>query len=270
MYSERKRRKKALLALKNRLFAIIYAGRLAGKPIKRIHKELYDATINSKRPQEGKYVLALAIKLANKAHKLPDSGAEGLAAAIIDLFDRTKSNEKARKIIDSRLLAEAEREKAEVLRDSIEENRENGKWFYLASSHKDCAEDHKPYQGRLYVDEKAPQSAIDYAKSKGLWTVQWVMGAPAWFVTRPYCRHYFVALTEREVRKRTLAKLKKRYRTHSKVGDRELQTPAKATLEFYEDRLRMYRAMYRERPSEKLKAKILKTELLVRKWRERR
>lgn len=164
-------------------------------------------------------------------------------------------------------MKETEKRKDVIIKDYIEKNRDQGKWFYLASSHNDCAEDHKDYQGRLYVDNTAPKEIMNYARSRNFLSLQWVMGDPVWFITRPNCRHYFVALSEEEVRKKSLKHLKKKYKTHSEEGDRDLATPKTEAIKEYTDRLRLLRALYNEYPTDKLKAEILKTELLLKKWK---
>ena len=235
---------------------------------RKIHKQLFDLTINQKPAYQDKYLLGFAIKLTNKAKKIPSAGLDILAVALFDMFHKDKSNDKAKKIINHQIDTDAEQEKQVELDKFIDKSRKNGEWFYLASSHGDCAEDHKPYQGRLYCDEKAPADVLEYAKSRGLYTMQWVTGKPAWFVTRPYCRHYFVSLTESQVRGKTLKRLRRKYKTHTKVGNLSLQTPAKAAIAEYEDRLKMLRALYNEYSSQKIKAEILKTEILLKKWKK--
>ena len=253
--------------MKNKYFAIIYKGCINNDTAKQIHKQLYQATINEKPVYQDKFLLGFAIKLSNKAKKINAAGLDLLAVALLDLFIRDKSNEKAKKVINHRIDTAAENQKLEKLDDFIKDSKENNKWFYLASSHNDCAEDHKPYQGRLYVDRDAPEEIIDYARSRGLYTMQWVTGKPVWFVTRPYCRHYFVSLSLDEVKNKSLKKLRHKNKTHTKVGNLDLQTPAKRAVEEYTDRLKLLRALYREFPSRKLKNDINKTELLIKKWK---
>lgn len=235
-------------------------------PSKKIHKALYDETINRKPQYADKFLLGMMIKMANRAKKLRAKDKGELAGLIYSLFHDSKINAKAKKLINHDTMVIAENEKANIIEDFIEHNRDNSKWFYLASSHDDCAVDHKPYQGRLYIDEKAPESAMAYARSKNLKTMQWVMGAPAWFITRPNCRHYFVALTEGEVIGKNLKRAKRRYKTHTKEGNRQYQTPAHAAVEEYRDRLRFLRALYREYPTQRIKNEAVKTELLLKKW----
>lgn len=228
-------------------------------------------TINQKPVYRNKILLGFAIKLANKAKKVQVTGGTGLdllAIALLDMLKKYDANEKAKKIINHQTTLEAEKEKEGAIDDFMKASRQNGEWFYLASSHGDCAEDHKPYQGRLYVDRDAPEKEMDYARSRSLLTVQWVMGGPAWFITRPHCRHYFVSLKLDDVKGKTLRKLTRKNKTYTKKGNLDFQTPAKAALSDYEDRLKLLRALYREFPTEKLKREIVKTEMLIKKWKK--
>ena len=191
-----------------------------------------------------------------------------LAIALFSLLKTGKYNDKAKKIINHQAQVEAEKEKDGAIDDFLEKSRKNGEYFYLASSHGDCAEDHKPYQGRLYVDKDAPEDVIQYARDRKLYTVQWVMGKPAWFITRPHCRHYFVSLTEKQVRGKTLKQLSRRHNTYTKKGNTDFQTPAKAAVEEYSDRLRMLKALYWTYPIDSIKNDITKTEFLIKKWKK--
>ena len=266
-YQKQTNQKKQLLILKNKYLAIIYSGCLKNKPVKKIHKELLTATINNKKVEPDKYLLGMMIKTSNKAKKLSAESTGLLALAIFDLFKKTNINDKAKKLINYDLRKKTEKEKDKIIDDFIEENRSNDKWFYLASSHNDCAEDHKDYQGKLYIDNKAPDDIKMYAMKHNIKTIQWVMDSPVWFITRPNCRHYFVALTEKQAKYKPLKRLTKKYKTHNKEGDRDFATPRTIAIEEYEDRLKMLKALYNEYPIDKIKKEILKTQMLLKKWR---
>lgn len=229
---------------------------------------MFDATINKKPQYQDKYLLGFAIKLTNKAKKISAVNVDLLAAALLQLFKDNRSNDKAKKIINQRTQHTAEKEKLQKLDDFIDDAYNAGEFFYLASSHSDCAEDHKAYQGRLYVDNRAPEEIMDYARKRGLRSMQWVIGKPVWFITRPNCRHYFVSLTLSQVTGKTLKKLSRKYKTHTKVGDYKFQTPAKAALEEYEDRLKMMNSLYWVFKTQGLKNEITKTKLLIKKWKK--
>ena len=81
----------------------------------------------------------------------------------------------------------------------VKTGQENGVIFYIAAYFGDCAKDHVEYQGKIYVDKNwesnAPKDRLEeirsYINSHDVKTVQEVMEAPAYFTTRPNCRHYF-------------------------------------------------------------------------------
>ena len=255
------------MSLKNKYLAIIYSDCLKKKPIHRIHKDLYDATINAKKVEPDKFLLGMMLKLSNRARKISAESEGLLAVLLFDLFRSNKVNDKAKKIINHDSMEKTEKQKQVAVKDYIEESRDLGKWFYLASSHNDCAEDHLDYQGKMYIDNQAPDEIKIYAMNHGYKTIQWVMDSPAWFITRPNCRHYFVSIPTEKVYKYKIKTLKRKYKTHNKEGDRDFATPASIAIEEYTDRLRFLKALYAEYPIEKIKNEILKTEMLLRKWK---
>ena len=236
-----------------------------GEKLSSIHKKLYNETIKS--DVKDKILLASAIKTANKAKKIHARKDESLALLIYLLYKRDKINHKMKKIINYDTMKQAESEKNDELDKFIDKNRKNAKYFYLASSHNDCAEDHKDWQGRLYVDDRAPSEIIDYAKQRNLYTIQYIMGEPVWFITRPNCRHYFVSLSMNDVDNNSIKSLKKKYKTHSIEGDRQYSTPYSEPIEEYSDRLKLLRALDRQHTTQELRNDILKTELLLKKWK---
>lgn len=80
----------------------------------------------------------------------------------------------------------------------------DGTIFYLCSYHTPVAEDHKPYQGKIYVDrywrslisDDLYVAVLRYIKKNDIVTVQEIMGPPVYLTTRPYCRHYFIPLSD--------------------------------------------------------------------------
>ena len=239
--------------LKTKYLTTIYRDVLNKKPVSEIHKALKELTING-----DKRLLNLAIKVANKAkardQKQPQ---DQLALSFVLLFTKFAYNYKANLIINERTREDDDKHKQELLEVML---KNNDKPFYMASWHKDSAEDHKDWQGKLYYDANATGEALEYAKSHGLRTLQWVTGKPVYFVTRPYCRHYFVQYSLEEVKQGVKPRTRK-------VGDRRLQTPAMANMDYYKDRLEQYEALYRVFPIPKLKDMINKTKLLIKKWK---
>ena len=175
-------------------------------------------------------------------------------------------NDNGNKIINYHLRKYEDKGKEEVIKETIKQNRKDKIYFYVASWHKDSAKDHEYYQGKVYVDEKYPQELESFVISHNIQTIQWVMGKPVYFITRPHCRHYFQA-------KETDKILQGRYRApKKKIGDRAFQTPAGRTtetkVELYRERLRILQDMYKKQPHAKLRDMILKTKLLIKKWEE--
>ena len=79
--------------------------------------------------------------------------------------------------------------------------------FFLCSIHDKAAEDHKPYQGLIYIDRfwrtkvsgELYYAVLSYVRNRGIRTVQWVMHEPVWMTTRPNCKHYFIPLKTEDV-----------------------------------------------------------------------
>lgn len=76
--------------------------------------------------------------------------------------------------------------------------------FYLASEHPDCADDHKDYQGKIYIKdswrtiikqkELIPKIEA-FINQKRIMTIEKAIAQPIWLSTRPNCRHYFMPIT---------------------------------------------------------------------------
>ena len=83
------------------------------------------------------------MKVANKSyksinhHKTKDENADFLLL----LFTRNHYNSKIRKLINHETMEDAEESKEKVVKDYIKNSRNVERWFYLASSHNDCAKD---------------------------------------------------------------------------------------------------------------------------------
>lgn len=237
---------------------------LKDKPIREIHKALLKATLNQKR------IFAFMVKVANRAVKTVNPKAETSANAVLllFLFNKQHYNSKIKRVINKELVDKAEDRKQKVVSDYIDKSRDAEKWFYLASSHNDCAADHLDWQGKIYYDAKAPDDIVRYAKRHGYQTIQWVMDAPVYFITRPNCRHFFRAFPINIVKQYSAKQLTKRYKMHRMDGDKSLATPQKVAVEEYEDRLKMLESMYREQPTVHLRREIDKTRLLIKKWKK--
>ncbi len=262
--------KKTLLNQKNQYLTTIYNDVIKHEPIRKIHRHLLNITINPNKP-----LLAYMLKLSNRVKKL-DKGAgqyygtgglDVLAVAILSLFSKQAVNYAASKIVHTEVRKYESEAKIKVLDNQWKQNRLDGKIFYIASSHKDSAKDHAPYQGKIYVDRYWHNYDTDgslgkFIRENDIRTVQWVTGAPVYFITRPNCRHYFETYSIEDV-------LNGEYKVpHRKIGDKRLQTPKAANLQYYEDRLRLLENMYKKYPTDNLRRQIEKTKLLITKWKK--
>lgn len=262
--------KQRLLNQKNQYLAIIYNETLKHKSVRDIHRELLKVTINP-----NKLLLGYMLKLANRVKKL-DKGAgqyygtgglDVLAVAILQLYSKQAVNYAASKVVHYEVRKYESEQKEIILNDTFKENRANGRIFYVASKHADSAADHKPWQGLVYVDRYWHNYDTDgrlgkYIRDNNIRTVQWVTGKPVWFITRPNCRHYFTTYSIDEI-------LGGKFSVpNRKIGDRRMQTPREANLQYYQDRLRLLYTMYNKYKTDLLKRQIDKTRLLITKWKK--
>lgn len=308
--------KKQLAELKNKYLVDIYSGLAKGADVKAIHQQLYEDTINSKL--SGKAVnnemlktamsaaSALKRKVGSNEYALnyvktrygdeaeQMTGVELLAIFAFDLIDRNKIEKRlSHDIVKAADKTEGDF-KQEIMDGSIADNRamETPRIFYLASRHKDSASDHADYQGKVYIDEqwrsvvkdKELQREIsEYIKQNNIHTLQWVMGAPVWFITRPNCRHYFKTVDTDEILATPKTKLLEKYKMRTAIGDRQyLQTinhstskqwyedirNAQLLLEKYKERLNLHKQMYAAVKNPIVKNAINKDRMLIDKWEE--
>lgn len=310
----KKRRKSQLARLRNRYIVAIYSGLSAGEGIRSIHRRLYEETIRQRKMglavSDG--MLKAALSSTSSLRKKVGSPSfvagyvktkygtevdgitqgEMMSIFAFDLIGRDGTERR----LSHEITVDADglegSMKDEAIGSALKGNREldDPKVFYLASQHRDSASDHAPYQGKMYVDEKWRSSIKDsaqreavarYIDENGVRTVQWVIGKPVWFVTRPNCRHYFKELSVNEVLATSRTKLIKKYDMKTAIGDRQyLQTIKHSTskewyddvrnaqllLNSYKERLSMHEMMYQENPCITIKNAIAKDRFLIRKW----
>lgn len=237
------------------------------EPVRKTNRELASMVKNDQ--ESAVILLPIMMAVAVKSYKVINfkkTKAEN-AQILFNLFKNNDYNGKTKKVINYNLMEKAESSKKEAIKDYIKQSEKQDLTFYLASSHTDSAADHKPWQGKLYYDEKhvtpAAQAIINQRHMR---SIQWVMDSPVWFITRPNCRHFFKAIPTNIVAMYGRKELTRRYKMHRKVGDRALATPRHVALEEYRDRLQMLEMMYNKHPTEFLRRDIQKTKLLIKKW----
>ena len=298
--------KKNLKEQNNLYLKIIYSGFINQKSPKQIHKELYDATINNKQitnPNAFIYAKRLtdklykqlppieyASKLAELRYNAKENSEIAMGMLVYGLITHFKAIDNFNKSVNIQANKIETELKEKVIEDVIENNRNNAKIFYLSSSHKDCAKDHLEAQGKIYYDKNWRNAIIDtktkikiseFIKKNNLKSIQWVMGDPVWFITRPNCRHYFVALTTREVLRNSTKRLEKKHKTNTAIGNRQyLQTlksdnttkiigekrNAELMVIRYKERLEIHTQLYKINRNPLLQRAIVKDKMLIKKW----
>ena len=98
-------------------------------------------------------------------------------------------------------------------------NRAQGSVFYMCSIHSNPAEDHKDWQGKIYVDRywksvlegqpEVQKKVAAYIRNHDTLTVQEICGEPVYLITRPYCKHFFIGLDTDEVLGNGLKKIQR-------------------------------------------------------------
>lgn len=235
--------------LKYKYLLTIYEGVVKGKSVKKIHKELYDETMNSgvRSTLMLDNVKKIAKKVINQAKRDDEDGLLFIPIAfrtlnsgkVIDtlnknIFDYARKEEEKLK----NDMIKTDVKKAREKREPVEYVDDNGevlsfknvpRIFYLTSKHGDSAEDHEGYQGQIYVDEKW-ESLIknkvlkiilqDYITKNCPYTFQWLVGRPVWFITRPNCRHYYTTISVKEALNNSASQLIKKYDMYREIGER--------------------------------------------------
>lgn len=173
----------------------------------------------------------IAVRAQRKAKRLSQRDDASLLVLLTATFkEMSRAINKDTRRLEDKLTKEA-------IRKTLASNRSESEYFYLCSYHNDCAEDHLPYQGKVYVDERAPDRC-------GFKTLQWALGAPAYLITRPNCRHYFVVITKEEAMTKTADELLNKKHLRSDIGSHTAQNNELQGL---------LRRMYVRRPSAELK-----------------
>lgn len=90
-----------------------------------------------------------------------------------------------------------ESNKTMIKLDNLQRAFDRGFIFFMCDVHPNCADDHKEYQGKIYIDKnwrsRVPPElylpVLSYIELRHIKTVQSVLWKPVWLTTRPYCKH---------------------------------------------------------------------------------
>ena len=163
------------------------------------------------------------------------------------------------------------------------DKNEGNSIFFLCDVHEPCADDHKNYQGRLYikedwelyVDDPVVAAKINaYLHNHPIMktqTLEWVLGkkssnkeASPYLITRPNCKHHLIPVSIDEVLSgsvKSLLKAKKLIHRHEPE-----QSAAERPYRAYKERLDTLHELYKVMPSEKLGKEIAETSKMAKKW----
>lgn len=299
---------KTLTKLNNKYLSTVFKGVIDGKTVRQIHKDIkkiteYQNTHNLPYDKKQEiYSSKLALKAVTGTRVMMDTFKDSpditlvIADFLFNLFKKEDSFQKMKKISFENGREFEGTEKGNTLVDYITGNQTGqddelkSKIFYLASSHNDCADDHKDWQGKMYYDkywrkyvknEYIRKQVEEYIKREKCKTIQWVTNRPVWFITRPHCRHYFKDLPIEEVLNKEIKTLIANYKMHSKIGNRPTQTISHSTkkewytkeniegiIEKYEERLAYHESLYAVKKTQIIKNAIEKDKMLIKKWKK--
>lgn len=311
--------------MKDSYILAIYNGVAENKKLIDIHKQIFKDTINFKKvngysPESFKRQAFAYAKMGKKAYDI-GIGLGLVGEALLDhvfiALNKTKHMDKMdhqvyeiarqietrekEKILNQETSIKSMQESGRIMtRDEIgiqenatdkekEEVVSNHLVWYLVSYHGDCAKDHEPWQGRIYIDENwrsicnAGETEIieNLIQMYQVRTFQWVIGRPVWLITRPNCRHYFKKLYTSTVMKNTVQGLLQKNGMISPVGKRRnlqsiihdthaswyTESNMKSIIWQYEQRKALHIKMRNAHPCPAITRAIQKDNLLIKRWK---
>lgn len=260
-----------LEARRNLLLAKIYESAVSGGSIRELHRELLKTTF--KRNYEPDRLLTLsAVRMASKIAKSADP-----YEAVCRAWPLLGT------VIYGALRAESSKDKDGAIKAWSDESLSSGEVICLASWHADSAEDHKDAQGRFYVfqgwrsyvsDPEERRRIEDFIKRERVMSVEDVMGAPTYFITRPNCRHWMKAMTIDEAESAPITALLDKYGMRRMVGERGHRHPlpqakivAKRAIDKYSMRLAFHERLLKIRKTDQARRDVARDKGLIAKWR---
>lgn len=177
---------------------VVFKGVQDHKSIKSIRQDISRlvASFNGLNKYERAHLVSVGVSIAKKAKA-------NFPRADEYLSQRTVYNQldvAARKVAASQQL----RQKRQLVRNELQSGEHI---FFLCSYHSNPADDHKDFQGKIYVNRywRSMVTGTDYykvasyIKNRNVQTIQSIMGAPVYLTTRRYCKHYFTPLSTEAV-----------------------------------------------------------------------
>ena len=151
----------------------------------------------------------------------------------------------------------------------------SGVELYLASSHRDCADDHVDFQGKYYLADGAIWKP-EYEKYNFHKDYKYLREVKALgFLTRPNCRHYVMPILADQLGQRGLANelgMPKEKASKTQYKALEKQRYNERQIRKYKNRLNQKEIMLNNAPEEfksDIRAGIKKDKSLIRGWQSK-
>lgn len=262
----------------------------------------------NKTEEANKYLIRSALmtfeKSVNKIYKL--SKTQPLRDAIVDIVD--KNVDIGLKTVDTKSgrtwgykeymeMSVRTNIHNEIVEQQLSIGEETGQVFYICNSFGDCADDHAPYQGKIYynkdfenfkIKEEVKEQIRKVIKKKKMLSYQDISDGTityttntgkqrgVYLCTRPNCRHRMFPLTLNQVLENTPTELLNKFKL--KLGTyKDDKYEASQELRYCERNIRKYK--FNLKTMQELKKKdgsnneinknIRKYSYLVRKWTDR-
>lgn len=194
--------------------------------IQKIYKAVYNSIKNEDNLNKFKVVLARTVQQCYPEATRREKAA--MYRSALQLRNRGDTRRNLEQIIKSENLIQrngATRAKMKNLKTQVKESRERPEpvIFYLCSHHANPAEDHRDWEGKIYVDRfwlSTVQDVYDdsvirevkrYIRDNDIRTIQWVTGEPVYLISRCHCRHFMIPLQTTEVLESSLKDIRKKH-----------------------------------------------------------
>ena len=286
-------------SLNNDLLGAIYGGVIKGKSFIQIHKDL--VLITQKENKYGKvdYKLSFntAVKIAKQiTHKVKKEKVESTMLALF-VYTFLKQNDTYHQMLSCTYQTAQQfeaKEKKKIINQSLDKAKDKTQYeldkliFFVSSKHLDCAKDHLPYQGKVYIDKRwksliKSQNIRDeiekYINKNGILTFQDITFRPVWLFTRPNCRHYYAQISVDEALSNSIGQLLNKYDLKLTLGsqttktiphnlDKSWYTESNISniIEKYKQRLDYHEKLFSIHRIEEIRHAIEKDKMLIKKW----
>ena len=164
----------------------------------------------------------------------------------------------------------------EMSQNQVNAGAKVGQVFYICDTYADCADDHAPYQGKIYFNSQVilTPEIQDFINKNNIMSMQEVMGEPYYLTTRPNCRHNFHAIPLAEAMKLSKKDILNKY--NLSTGKYKKSNYEKLQKQRYNERMiRKYklRKESNEQMSKTLNDKSIKYDTndnrLISKWQKK-